>query len=272
MSKLLHVIFIALFCSCGTSRTDTHLKEKPESQFTENEDSTPNTKTKKTSEGINIILKDALKGIWASNEYREALFKSNSITSAEKTITFYTDIVFAGGEILHCNKPSFMEQHYLYLKPDSSVADQKGTFAFKLILVENQIMKIEDSTGRLYSYRRVAETPDLGRIYIDVTKGTNAIKKEWMANTYQIMLDTLKFNAELLKNGGMMSDLHFKWFTPFSYLNEDIVEYGFNDESTLLYRIKEYSDTIITLEGIEDITEMDAPIVPNGKVGYMKKI
>tara|TARA_B100000809_G_C14825835_1_gene419138 strand:+ start:47 stop:448 length:402 start_codon:yes stop_codon:yes gene_type:complete len=132
-------------------------------------------------------------------------------------------------------------------------------------------MEIKASKNNTYTYKRVVKNADLDKIYMEVTKGTNAIEKEWIAGSYKVMLDTLEFNVNLLKNGEVKSNLNFKWISPFSYLEKDIIEFRFDNDSTLLYTIKEYSDSLIMLEGIEDITEMDAPIVSNGKIGFMKK-
>jgi len=271
MNKLLNLIFISLFVSCANSNSKNN---KEEDSHHQNETIIEEVKEvdQKTKEEINIDLKNALRGIWASNEYKESLLESNSITVAENAIEFYTDIVFDGNEILHCNKPFFMEEHYLYLKPDSTIVDDEEKLIFSIASIKNQIMEIKDSNNNVHSYTRVIENANLESIFMEVTKGTNAIEKEWIANNYDIKLDTLEFKAELLKNGEIKSDLKFTWISPFSYLDKDIIEFRFENDSTLLYSIKEYSDTLITLEGIENITEMDAPIVPNGKIGYMKKI
>lgn len=269
MNKLLFILFIGILFSCESSQTKDKDKETINTQDILSQEPTY-VSSKKEGE-INPTLLESLNGIWASDEYREELFKSNSVTAAEKAISFYTDIVFDGKEILHCNKPSFMEEHYLYLKADSTVNSYEGEFIFKIIMIENQKMEIKASSNHVYSYKRVIKNTDLDRIYMEVSKGTNAIEKEWISGSYKVMLDTLEFNAELLKNGDITSELKFKWISPYSYLEKDIIEYRFDNDSTLLFTIKEYSDALITLEGIEDITEMDAPIVPNGKIGYMKK-
>lgn len=271
MNKLLYIFFIGCLISCQNSQTKDKEKAAADTQGILIEESSTVSSKEEVKGEINPALIESLNGIWASDEYREELFKSNSVTTAEKAISFYTDIVFDGNEILHCNKPSFMEEHYLYLKPDSTVTDYEGEFIFKLIKIKNQLMEIKASNNNVYTFKRVLENADLDRIYMEVRKGTNAFEKEWIAGSYKVMLDTLKFKANLLNNGEVKSVLNFKWISPFSYLDKDIIEFRFDNDSTLLYTIKEYSDSLITLEGIEDITEMDAPIVPNGKFGFMKK-
>ena len=164
-----------------------------------------------------------------------------------------------------------MEEHYLYLKPDSTVRNFEGEIIFKLVKIDSLLMEINASNKNTYTYKRVVKNADLDRIYMEVTKGTSAIEKEWIAGSYTVMLDTLKFNVNLSKNGEVNSELNFKWISPFSYQEKDIIEFRFENDTTLLYTIKDYSDSLITLEGIESITEMDAPILQNGKVGYMKK-
>ncbi|PCH98640.1 MAG: hypothetical protein COB85_01140 [Bacteroidetes bacterium] len=262
MRIILYIAFLVLVLSCGDSKQG----------FNSSSESEEVTKESDKKRELSEDFKKSMHGIWASEEYRKLLFETNSVTKAENSITIYTDIVFDGEEILHCNKPSYMEEAYLFVKPDSTVLDHGGQLIFTITSFKDETMVIKDTSNLYYNYTRVIEDPDLTRIFMEVIKGARSIKNDWISGNYSIKLDALEFYAELMKNGDVLSTLEFMWISPGSYLERDIIEFRFTNDSVLLYLINSHTDTLIHLEEIERITEMDAPIVPTGKFGTMKKL
>ena len=258
MKRIIFFILLVFIISCS-SKTESNFEEIEEYVEEEN------------GQKISDELRKKIRGVWASEEYKNLLFESNSVTEAEKSITTYTDIIFDGEEFLHCNKPSFMEEAYLYLNADSTATTYEGDFEFKIIAFDNNIMTIKSSTEKTYKYKRVVENPDLSKMFQEITKGTTRIENQWLAGNYNIQLDSLMFNAELSPKGEIKSTIEFKWIAPFSYKGIDFIEFRFENDSTLLYSIETYSDTLITLSGYESIMELDAPVVQNGKIGRMKR-
>ncbi len=259
MYRLYYLFLISFLFSCNDSQI-------------ENKNNGSHTLPNNTNISINIPLKNALKGIWASDEYKQVLHSTNSITKAEKAVTFYTDIIFDGKKTMHGNKPSFMEEAYLYLKPDSTVVNRKGFLEFSILKIDKKTMQIKNSNGNVNSYKKVAEEADLQRMYLEITKGTSSIEQEWISGHYKIRLDTLDFEATLLKNGVIKSNTKFKNIYAYSYKDQDIMQFRLENDSMIDYTIKSYTDSIIILEGLQPIMELDEPLLPNGKTGYMKKI
>ncbi len=275
MKKVLYLILAGflLSCSYGTHKKIGNNNDRIPGD-TKNEQQIDAAATPHNAlQGNNTDLKSKLFGVlWVSEEFKNSLYNSNSLTKAEKTITFYSDIVSDTNRYVYCNKPFFIEPDRLELRPDSSAIDKNGNFVFKIIEIDDAIIRIITAKDIEYLYNRIVKD-NLGKLgwEYEAFTGYTIIKQQWIAGKYHITLDTLTMDATLKEDGKVLSDSNLKSIVPVSYSGKDLLHFHFGNNS-MSFIIQSYSDTLITLKGIEALTDIDDPIVPNNKIGYMRKI
>ena len=205
---------------------------------------------------LNSEFKDALRGIWASKEYEQLLFSLNSITAAENAISFYTDMVFDGDKTLHCGKPSLMEHHYLTLNPDSTVAGYSGEVVFWIANITSETMLIQ-TWARSYTFNKMLPNANMDKIYEEVLEGRRAIDQKWINEIFGAAYDSLEGQDELNFDG-------LEKIVPMSYMDEDVLIFEFDQDSSALFTIASYTDSLVTLKGMKNrITRMHLTFINN---------
>jgi len=210
---------------------------------------------------INATLKENLQGIWASDEYREILFSTNSVTKAQKEYQFYTDIVFDQDSTLHCARPNYMEADYIILRSDSTLVDMfAGGLASRVISVENDKMVIQDLQGNNHSFTRVRKESDPENVTMEVWEGHKIIENSWLKGDYTFECKSNNFKLIINDDGSVISDQKIERIDVFSYLNEDILWFGYGDYKYKTYAVKSYSEDEILLQEMKPLEEEDQPI------------
>ncbi len=221
---------------------------------------------------INPLLKENLKGIWASDEYRETLFRTNSVTKTLKEYTFYTDIVFDEDTTLHCNRPDFMEENYCGLQPDSTVIGLFGEAdKMKIISAEKNTLIIRDNSGKSHSFTRIRPNVDLESIYLEISAGNTAIENAWLKGKYTFESKSNYFELVINGDGTVISDQNIQKVSIFSYMGEDLLCFIYADESYKEYAIKSCSETEMKLQEIKELYEEDQPIKYTRKVAVLRR-
>ncbi len=210
----------------------------------------------------NSSIKGNLKGIWASDEYKEILFRTNSLTKALAEYQFYTDIVFDQDSTLHCNRPDYMEESYYALRSDSTAHELFSQYhkTFTIRRVENDRLEIIDSLGKMHSFSRMRAETNLSEIYLEVMVGSKAIENLWLKGNYSFKSKSKNFELTINENGSVNSDQNIESVDVFSYMNEDILCFRYSNDKHKTYVIKSYSEDGILLQEMKPLEEEDQPI------------
>ena len=209
----------------------------------------------------NLSIKENLKGIWASDEYKEILFRTNSVTKTLKEYSFFTDAVFDGDSTLHLNRPEMMEEMYFKLYSDSTLRWwNESPDILKIISVENDKMIIKDTEGKNHSFSKIKEEADLENIYLEVLMGSKAIENLWLKGNYSFESKSKNFKLTINEDGSVNSDQSLERVEVFSYLDEDILSFRYANDKYKTYVIKSYSEDGILLQEMKQLEEEDQPI------------
>ena len=210
---------------------------------------------------INATLKENLQGIWASDEYREILFSTNSVTKAQKEYQFYTDIVFDQDSTLHFNRPDMMEEDYFYLYNDSSLVSMLDkNDGMRIVSAEKSKLIVRDSQGNNHSFTKMKEEANLEWIFQEVSEGSKAIESLWLKGDYTFESKSNNFKLTINDDGSVISDQKIERIDVFSYMNEDILWFGYGDYKYKTYAVKSYSEDEILLQEMKPLEEEDQPI------------
>ena len=216
-------------------------------------------------------MKHDLIGIWVSAEYENLLRSMRSLTNAANNVKYYTDIVYDGNKYVHCTMPSYMEQDLLVIQEDSTVVNPEGKVIFKILHLDGKKMKIKFTAAQTNTYKKLFEKVDSDKMYLEITKGSNSIEQEWLSGQYEVDIEGNSMFIDWKKNGRIDSDNQLKEIKHFSYMDHDMMQFQYLNDSIQTFIFNFEKDSLISLEGIDNLEELDAPINRNGIVGEMKK-
>ncbi|MCI4671938.1 MAG: hypothetical protein MRZ79_27595 [Bacteroidia bacterium] len=221
---------------------------------------------------VNPELQKSLAGLWASEEYQQLLGKYNSIHKAGESVSFYTDIFLDKNGTLHCTKPTYMEEDYLELHADSSARDSKGKLVFKILLISDNTLELKDSKSVSHRFIKLTSAKVAESFLAPVGQGSQILESKWFAGKYEVSIAGETFDLELLEDGTTRTSQEIVKLYPFTYEDQDILQFSFSNDSIQHFIIKKHDGSLIQLEGIHELVELDQVLEKNGRNGSMKKL
>lgn len=214
-------------------------------------------------------FKNKLTGIWVSNEYADKLFRTNSVTMTETLVSTYTDIVFDGDSTLHCNKPDLMEEDYLFINSDSSIISYQRNIIFRLTHLNDSLMTLVDGNNVIHEYSKVSSTLDERNIRFDVVRGSEYIRRKWIAGRYTFIKDTNKIELVIDDMGRVNGSKLFENCEVYSYEGSDLIAFMTPDNSRITYRIDKTDGKTFDLDEVYEILEEEQPLISKGEKGKL---
>jgi len=228
---------------------------------------------------------------WVSKKYKDVLYKSNSVFSAENSSSNDEDLVFCffsqepsefydssktilGTEVTGYN-PYWMEEHLYVLKKDSNVVDREGKHLFKISEIINDIL--------------ILDFPKEGKKKFVISNNNNIyeslgfVNNEWFAGYYELTYNSKKGDIVFNKDGTIDKSEILSSYKKYDiYACKDCSEkltllvFSENqtDLKTLSFVVEKRNsrNDKIVLSQIYETEDTDSLIRKNGKKMVLKKV
>jgi len=244
---------------------------------------------KPTESNIISNLKDKT---WISKQYKDVLYKSNSVFNAENSSPNDENLVFhffskestefhdsskkiPGTEVTGYN-PYWMEKRFYILKNDSIIVDREGKYLFKVSKLINDTL-ILDFPKRKRKF--VISNND------NIYESLSLVNKEWFAGQYVFTHNSKSENINFNKDGTIdQSEIlgNYKTYDIYACKGEAcsenftllVLSEDNTNLKTLSFIIEQENSTNdkIVLSEIYETEDIDSPIRRNGKVMILKKV
>jgi len=267
---LLVIVLIVVSCKTDGKESIANKNDLPSiDKDTLTKTTKSNLETKKPKPLVQYsdkLLKDLSGGVWVSKEYKDLIAKTKSRSETGSLLTTYSDIIFDGDNILHCNYPYFMEEHQLLLNKDLSVGS--GEPNFTILDVNDEELTIVNSKNQKYSYFKVHKKIVDGDIFQTISEGSEAVFYKQFAGEYLLDIGGEKTRLvldEAAENYSVFIVYPFSGGFTFDVISLNIKGKQVN------YKINKIEKSSYFIEEIEEI-EDDGPIISKNIKGVLTKI